>query len=189
MSRKIGIKRRFPSQDGKYKSLLVSFLINRILKNGKTRLARSIVYQALGLIENKSTEKPLAILEKAVRNVSPKVKLKSKRVGGATYQVPSLLSRYRSVSIGLRWLSLFANKRGGKGIPVKLANEIIDASKLTGNAYRKKEEVHKMALANKAFAKFSKKKSSFKKKRTPFPTKPLPTLGLGKPLPSFANRS
>ncbi len=185
MSRKIRIKRKFPSPDVKYKSLLLSFLINRILKNGKTRLARTIVYQALTLIEKKSTGKPLAIFEKAVRNISPKVKLKPRRSRGSTYQVPSLLSRYHSVSIGLRWLTLFANKRSGKGMALKLASEIMDASKFTGNTYKKKEEIHKMALANKAFLKYSKKKTFLKKKRTNFPTKPLPSLGVGKPLPSF----
>jgi small subunit ribosomal protein S7 len=178
MSRRI-TKKRFPKKDLVSESFLTSLLLNRIMKNGKSRLARRIIYEAFAILDSQSIAKALGILEKAVRNISPRVKLKAKRVGGATYQVPAVLSKFRSVSLGLRWLAFFARKRGGKGMAKKLATEILEASRNLGNTYRKKEEIHKMAQANKAFARFSKKKGTLKKKlilnrKSPFKLSPLP---------------
>ncbi len=136
MSRRISTKKRFPERDSKYDNLLVSLLVNRILKSGKKRLAKRI------------------ILEKAIRNISPRVQLKAKRVGGATYQVPTLLNKFRSTNIAVRWIVEFSKKRSGKGMSLKLANELLEAAKGLGNAIKKKEETHKMAEANKAFAQF-----------------------------------
>jgi len=154
MSRRISTKKRYPEKDFKYDNLLVSLLINRILRQGKKRLARRIVYKSFELIELRTNQNPILILEKAIRNISPRVQLKAKRIGGATYQVPTLLSKYRATNTAVKWLVEFSKKRTGKGITLKLANELIEAAKGMGNSIKKKEETHKMAEANKAFAQF-----------------------------------
>ena len=154
MSRRISTKKRFPERDTKYDNLLVSLLINRILKNGKKRLAKRIVYKAFEFMEYRTNQNPILILEKAIRNISPRVQLKAKRVGGATYQVPTLLNKYRSTNIAVRWLVEYSRKRSGKEMSLKLANEVLEATKGLGNSIKKKEETHKMAEANKAFAQF-----------------------------------
>ena len=154
MSRRISTKKRFPKKDSKYDNLLVSLLINRILKSGKKRLAKRIVYKAFELIEFRTNENPILILEKAIRNISPRVQLKAKRVGGSTYQVPTLLNKYRATNIAVSWLIEYSRKRSGKGMSLKLANELLEAAKGLGNSIKKKEETHKMAEANKAFAQF-----------------------------------
>jgi small subunit ribosomal protein S7 len=154
MSRRISTKKRFPERDPKHNNFLVSLLVNRILKSGKKRLAKRIVYKAFEYIEFRTNQNPIFILEKAIRNISPRVQLKAKRVGGATYQVPTLLNKYRSTNIAVRWLITFSRKRAGKGMSLKLANELLEAAKGLGNSIKKKEETHKMAEANKAFAQF-----------------------------------
>jgi small subunit ribosomal protein S7 len=154
MSRRISTQKRFPEKDTKYDHLLVSLLINRILKSGKKRLAKRIVYKAFELIEFRTNENPILILEKAIRNISPRVQLKAKRVGGSTYQVPTLLNKYRATNIAVSWLVEYSRKRSGKGMSLKLANELLEAAKGLGNSIKKKEETHKMAEANKAFAQF-----------------------------------
>ncbi len=154
MSRRISTKKRFPQKDLKYDHLLVSLLINRILKNGKKFLAKRIVYKSFEFIENKTQQNSILILEKAIRNISPRVQLKAKRIGGATYQVPTLLSRFSSTTLAIKWLVENSRKRTGKTMSLKLASELIDASKGLGNSIKKKDETHKMAEANKAFAHF-----------------------------------
>lgn len=154
MSRRISTQKRFPEKDFKYDNLLVSLLVNRILKSGKKRLARRIVYKAFELIEFRTNQNPILILEKAIRNISPRVQLKAKRVGGATYQVPTLLNKYRATNIAVRWVVEFSRKRSGKGMSLKLANELLEAAKGLGNSIKRKDETHKMAEANKAFAQF-----------------------------------
>ncbi len=154
MSRRISTKKRFPRKDLKYNSLLVSLLINRVLKSGKKFLAKRILYRAFDLVEYRTNQNPILVFEKAIRNISPRVLLKAKRVGGSTYQVPTPLTRYRSTNIAIKWLVEFSRKRPGKSMSLKLANEIVEASKNTGSTIRKKEESHKMAEANKAFAQF-----------------------------------
>tara|TARA_B110000971_G_C19944284_1_gene470255 strand:- start:465 stop:932 length:468 start_codon:yes stop_codon:yes gene_type:complete len=154
MSRRISTKKRFPERDFKYDNLLVSLLVNRILKKGKKRLARRIVYKSFELIEFRTNQNPILILEKAIRNISPRVQLKAKRVGGATYQVPTLLNKYRATNIAVRWIIEYSRKRSGKGMSLNLANELLEAAKGLGNSIKKKEETHKMAEANKAFAQF-----------------------------------
>ena len=134
--------------------MLVSLLVNRILLKGKKRLAYKIVTKAFNLISLRTDQKPVITFEKAVRNSSPRVQLKPKRIGGATYQVPSLLTKFRATNLAIRWLINFSRKRSGKGMALKLANELIDAAKGLGNTIKKKEETHKMAEANKAFAKW-----------------------------------
>jgi small subunit ribosomal protein S7 len=152
MSRRISTKKRFPKKDSKYDNLLVSLLINRLLKSGKKRLATRIVYKGFELIEFRTNQNPILILEKAIRNISPRVQLKAKRIGGATYQVPTLLNKYKATNIAIKWVVEFSRKRSGKGMSLKLANELLEAAKGLGNAVKKKDETHKMAEANKAFA-------------------------------------
>lgn len=154
MSRRISTKKRFPVKDSKYENLLVSLLINRILKCGKKLLSKRIVYKAFEFIEFRTNQNPILILEKAIRNVSPRVQLKAKRMGGATYQVPTLVSKFNSTNVAIRWLVEYSRKRTGKGMSLKLANELLEAAKGLGNSIKKKEETHKMAEANKAFAQF-----------------------------------
>ena len=154
MSRRISTKKRFPTKDFKYDHLLVSLVINRILQRGKKRLAKRLVYKAFSFIEARTNQQPILILEKAIRNISPRVQLKAKRIGGATYQVPTLLNKFRSTNVAVRWVVEFSKKRPGKTMSVKLANELVEAAKGTGNAIKKKEETHRMAEANKAFAQF-----------------------------------
>ena len=152
MSRRISTKKRFPKKDSKYDNLLVSLLINRLLKNGKNRLATRIVNKGFELIEFRTNLNPILILEKAIRNISPRVQLKAKRIGGATYQVPTLLNKYKATNIAIKWVVEFSRKRSGKGMSLKLANELLEAAKGLGNSVKKKDETHKMAEANKAFA-------------------------------------
>lgn len=154
MSRRISTQKRFPEKDSKYDNLLVSLLVNRILKNGKKRLAKRIVYKAFELIEFRTNQDPILVLEKAIRNISPRVQLKAKRVGGTNYQVPTMLNKYRSTNIAVKWVIEFSRKRSGKGMSLKLANELMEAAKGLGNSVKKKDETHKMAEANKAFAQF-----------------------------------
>ena len=154
MSRRISTKKRFPERDSKFDNLLVSLLVNRILKSGKKRLAKRIVYKAFEFIEFRTNQNPLVILEKAIRNASPRVQLKAKRIGGATYQVPTLISKFHSTNICITWLVEYSRKRAGKGMSLKLANELLEAAKGLGNTIKKKEETNKMAEANKAFAQF-----------------------------------
>lgn len=154
MSRRNISKKRFPYTDSIYESYLVSLLINRILKSGKKTIAKKIVYQAFEIIEKKTQENPLSIFEKAIRNASPIVEVKARRVGGSTYQVPIEVSGFRATNLSLRWIIRYANQRVGRNMAIKLANEIIDTANEIGNTIKKREETHKMAEANKAFAHF-----------------------------------
>jgi small subunit ribosomal protein S7 len=154
MSRRNRAQRVLAKPDAIYDSRLVSLLVARILKSGKKSIAQKIVYKALEKISEKTEQNPILILEKAVKNVSPQVEVKARRVGGSTYQVPIEIRSYRGTNISLRWVKEAAQLRSGKSMAEKLANEIIDASKENGNAIKKKEQMHKMAEANKAFAHF-----------------------------------
>lgn len=152
MSRRNTAKKRPLLPDPLYNSRLVSMLTMRILKHGKKSLAQKIIYQSLDIIQQKTSTNPLEILEKAVRNTTPLVEVKARRVGGSTYQVPMEIRAYRGTNLALRWLTQFAKKRAGKNMAIKLANEILDAFNNNGNTVRKREETHRMAEANKAFA-------------------------------------
>jgi len=154
MSRRKRSKKRFPEADPVYNSYLVSLLTLRILQNGKKAFAQRLVYQAFDLLQQKTNLDALIILEKAIKNVSPVVELKAKRVGGATYQVPIEVKNFRATNLALKWIIKFSRERSGKNMSIKLAREILDASKGLGNSIRKKEEVHRMAEANKAFSYF-----------------------------------
>ena len=152
MSRRNTAKKREVVPDPLYNSRLVNMLTMRILKHGKKSLAQKIIYNALDIIRERMSTNPLEILEKAVRNATPLVEVKARRVGGSTYQVPMEIRAYRGTNLALRWITLFAKKRSGKNMATKLANEILDAFNENGNTVRKREETHRMAEANKAFA-------------------------------------
>jgi len=154
MSRRNISKKRFPAPDSIYNSYLVNLLITRILKSGKKTIAKTIVYQTFDIIKKKTNENPLNVFEKAIRNASPIVEVKARRVGGSTYQVPVEVSGFRATNLALRWIIRYAHQRVGKSMSIKLANEIIDTANNIGNTIKKKEETHKMAEANKAFAHF-----------------------------------
>ena len=154
MSRRSRAQRTLAEPDPIYSSRLVTLLVSRILQSGKKSLAQKIVYNALEIISTKTEENPVLVLEKAVKNVTPQVEVKARRVGGSTYQVPIEIRAYRGTNISLKWITEFARVRAGKSMAQKLSNEIIDAAKETGNSIRRKEQTHKMADANKAFAHF-----------------------------------
>jgi len=154
MSRRSRAQRTLAEPDPIYSSRLVTLLVNRILQSGKKSLAQKIVYNALEIISTKTEESPVLVLEKAVKNVTPQVEVKARRVGGSTYQVPIEIRAYRGINISLKWITEFARTRSGKSMAIKLSNEILDAAKETGNSVRRKEQTHKMADANKAFAHF-----------------------------------
>ena len=154
MSRRNISKKRFPKADSLYNSYLVSLLISRILKSGKKNLAKNIVYQAFEIIKKKTDQDPLIVFEKAIQNASPIVEVKARRIGGSTYQVPIEVNGFRATNLSLRWIIRYSHQRVGRSMAIKLANEIIDTSNEIGNTMKKKEETHKMAEANKAFAHF-----------------------------------
>jgi small subunit ribosomal protein S7 len=154
MSRRNISKKRFPQADSTYNSYLVSLLITRILKSGKKTLAQNIVTGAFEIIKDKTNEDPLVIFEKAIKNASPIVEVKARRIGGSTYQVPVEVSGFRATNLSLRWIIRYAKQRVGRSMSIKLANEIIDTANDIGNTIKKKEETHRMAEANKAFAHF-----------------------------------
>ncbi len=150
--RRSAIKREI-LPDPKFKEILVSKFINSLMKNGKKSIAEKIFYGALDEISTREAEmSSLEIFKLAIENVMPSVEVKSRRVGGSTYQVPMEVRHNRSESLAIRWLIQFSNARNGLSMRAKLANELIDASKSTGSAIKKKEDTHKMAEANKAFA-------------------------------------
>ena len=154
MSRRNVAKKRFPEVDPIYNSYLVSLLITRILKSGKKNLAQNIVVSAFEIIRAKTNQDPLVIFEKAIKNASPVVEVKARRIGGSTYQVPVEVSGFRATNLSLRWLIQYARQRVGRTMSIKLASEIIDTANDIGNTIKKKEETHRMAEANKAFAHF-----------------------------------
>ena len=154
MSRRNVAKKRFPEADPVYNSYLVSLLITRILKSGKKNLAQNIVVSAFEIIRTKTNQDPLLVFEKAIKNASPVVEVKARRIGGSTYQVPVEVSGFRATNLSLRWIIQYARQRVGRTMAIKLASEIIDTANEIGNTIKKKEETHRMAEANKAFAHF-----------------------------------
>ncbi len=152
MSRRRVVQKRPIPADPVYNSRLITMMVRRIMESGKKSLASRIIYDALKIIEERTGAEPLEMFEKAVRNTTPLVEVKARRVGGATYQVPMEVRSDRGTSLALRWLIQYARARGGKTMAMKLANELMDAANETGSAIRKREETHRMAEANKAFA-------------------------------------
>jgi small subunit ribosomal protein S7 len=138
--------------DVRYNSVHVQSFINRVMRNGKKSVATHIIYEALGMIEERTKRNGLEVFEQAIKNVSPVMEVKPRRVGGATYQVPMEVPPYRRFALATRWILQSANSRSGKSFAEKLAAELMDAANNTGNAIRKREETHKMAEANRAFS-------------------------------------
>jgi len=152
MPRRREIAKREILPDPKYNNVLVSKFINNLLKKGKKSIADSILYGAFDIVEEKMKESPVIVFERAVDNVKPIVEVKSRRVGGSTYQVPTEVSQTRRVALAIRWLINSAKNRSEKTMHEKLAAEFIDAANNRGTAVKKREDTHKMAEANKAFA-------------------------------------
>ena len=152
--RKKSSTKRLISPDPKFNDLLVAKFINSVLKQGKKHLARRIVYDAIETAEQRSKQPGLDIFKKAVNNVKPVLEIKARRVGGATYQIPTEVRSDRSIALAIRWLITYASERSDKSMSLKLASEFLAAANNEGNAVKKKEDTHKMAEANKAFAHF-----------------------------------
>ena len=152
MPRRRVIARREILPDPKFNNKLVAKFINSLLKRGKKSTSEAIMYGALDIIEKKTREQPIEVFEKAINNVKPVIEVKSRRVGGATYQVPTEVMPLRRIALAIRWLMVHAKERAEKTMKEKLAAELIDAASNRGGAIKKKESVHKMAEANKAFA-------------------------------------
>ena len=152
MSRRSKPAKRIPAPDPIYNSVDIAKFINRLMKKGKKSVAQKIVYDAFDIIKEKEGKNPLEVFEAALENVMPVLEVKARRVGGATYQVPLEIRPERRQTLGLRWLVTYARTRHEKTMAEKLANEIIDATNGNGGAFKKKEDTHRMAEANKAFA-------------------------------------
>ncbi len=154
MSRKGAAPVRKVLPDAKYNSVKVQKFINRMMLNGKKSVTTSIMYEALEKVAQKTNEDGLAMFEKAIAQVSPLVEVKSRRVGGANYQVPVEIRKERSEALAMRWIINAARARSGKSMADSLALELVDAVNGTGAAYKKKDDTHRMAEANKAFSNF-----------------------------------
>jgi small subunit ribosomal protein S7 len=150
--REIPVRHILP--DAKYDNNLVAKFIKSIMRDGKKSTAEKILYGALDIIEEKTKESPVKLFEQALDNVRPQIEVKSRRVGGSTYQVPTEVRPSRRTALGIRWIISFARKRAEKGMVLKLAGELMDAASNRGASVKKREDTHKMAEANKAFAHF-----------------------------------
>jgi small subunit ribosomal protein S7 len=146
------IAKREITRDPKYKSVLAAKFVNNLMKKGKKNTAQSIFYGSFDLISEKTKQDPLVVFQKAVENVKPAVEVKSRRVGGSTYQVPTEVRPSRRQALSIRWIINFAGQRGEKTMAAKLAGELMDAANSRGAAIKKKDDTHRMAEANKAFA-------------------------------------
>ena len=154
MSRKRRAPKKIPIIDPKYKSVIIPKLINSIMYDGKKTIAEKIIYDAIGKIKSKVKEEPLTVFNEAIKNLRPTVEVRSRRVGGATYQVPVEVKSKRAQALAIRWLVESARKRKDKHMADKIFNELYDAYEKKGAAVKKREDVHKMAESNKAFAHF-----------------------------------
>ena len=152
MPRKRVVAKRDVMPDPKYDSMLAAKFINNLMRKGKKSIAQSILYGSFDIIKEKTKQHPLTVFQKAVENVRPSVEVKSRRVGGSTYQVPTEVRPSRRQALSIRWIINFARVRGEKTMAAKLAGELIDAANMRGAAMKKKEDTHRMAEANKAFA-------------------------------------
>ena len=154
MSRKKSAPKKLNVVDPKYKSVIIPKLINSLMYDGKKTIAEKIVYDAIDKIKSKSKDEPITVFNQAISNIKPTVEVRSRRVGGATYQVPVEVKSKRSQALALRWLVEASRKRKDKQMSDKIFNEIYDAYQNKGSAIKKKEDTHKMAESNKAFAHF-----------------------------------
>ena len=154
MPRRGNIPKREVLPDPIYGSQLVSKLVNSVMYDGKKGVAQKIVYEAFDIVKEKTGKNPLEVYEQAMENIMPVLEVKAKRVGGSNYQVPMEVRPERRITLGLRWLTTYARSRNERTMKERLANEILDAINNQGGAFKKKEDTHKMAEANKAFAHF-----------------------------------
>ena len=152
MPRRGNVAKRDVLPDPMYNSKLVTRLINSVMLDGKKGVAQKIVYGAFDIVQEKTGKEPLEVFEQAMENVMPSLEVKARRVGGSTYQVPMEVRPERRETLGLRWLTSYSRSRSERTMRERLANEIMDAVNGTGNAVKKREDTHKMAEANKAFA-------------------------------------
>ena len=152
MSRKKKAPKRISYPDAKYGSLILSKFVNFMMYDGKKAAAEKIIYDSLDKIKEKTKNDPMKIFNDAINNIKPNLEVVSRRVGGATYQVPMEVRQERGTAMALRWLVTFSRARNGKSMSQKLAGELMDAANETGSAVKKREDTHKMAEANKAFA-------------------------------------
>ena len=154
MPRRSGVPKRDVLPDPIYNSKVVTKLVNQIMLDGKTGTAQAIVYDAFNIIKEKTSLEPVDVFNQAMANVKPQLEVKARRVGGSTYQVPLEIRAERQQTLAIRWVVMFARKRGEKTMDERLAGELLDAYNNTGAAVKRKEEMHRVAEANKAFAHF-----------------------------------
>ena len=152
MPRRGNVPKREVLPDPMYNSVLVTKLVNSVMLDGKKGVAQKVVYSSFDMIKDKTGNEPLDVFNQAMENIMPAVEVRTRRVGGANYQVPIEVRADSRQALGLRWLTMFSRKRGEKTMEERLANEILDASNNTGASVKRKEDIHKMAEANKAFA-------------------------------------
>jgi small subunit ribosomal protein S7 len=152
--RKTKAKKRILLPDPKFNDILVTRFVNNLMYDGKKSTSYDVFYEAIDLVQKRTEQDGLELFKKALSNVTPAVEVRSRRVGGATFQIPSEIRPERKLSMGIKWMILYARKRNEKSMGQKLAGEIVAASKEEGAAFKKKEDVHKMAEANKAFSHF-----------------------------------
>lgn len=152
MPRRREVPKRHVSPDPRFNSVLVSKFVNGLMLDGKKSLARNIFYEAMEIVESRGKDDPMKIFEQAMENVKPTVEVRSRRVGGATYQVPVEVRQERKRALAIRWLVGFSRGRSEKSMAQRLAAEVLDAYNKRGAAFKKKEDTHRMAEANKAFA-------------------------------------
>ncbi len=152
MPRRYRPPKREIAPDVRYGNVKLTMFINRIMRAGKKSLAQSIMYDALALVEARSKRDPVEVFEQALRNVTPAVEVKPRRVGGSTYQVPVEVPPHRAMSLAMRWILENARKRGGRNMAEKLAGELLDAANNQGASIKKRDDTHRMAEANRAFA-------------------------------------
>lgn len=154
MPRRKSPPKRITPVDNKYNNLHIAMIINRMMLGGKKSTAQGIMYRALDIIEEKAKRNPVEVLEQGLRNATPAIEVKPMRVGGATYQVPVEVALERGTTLAMRWILDNARSRGGRGMADKLANELMDAANGQGASVKKKDDTHRMAEANRAFAHF-----------------------------------
>lgn len=154
MSRRRTQKKRIVMPDPVYDSRLVELIVRQIMRQGKKSLAYRIMYSSMNQLAQSTQQDPLVVIEQAIRNATPLLEVKARRIGGSTYQVPLEVAPERGTALAIRWILLACRSKSGKTMSSRLTTELIEASKNTGSAIRKRDEVHKMAEANKAFAKY-----------------------------------
>lgn len=170
MSRRISMLKRYPKKDFKYNNFIVTFLINKILKNGKKRLARRIVYKAFEIIESRTGKKPMKVVEQAIKNAGPRVRVLLKRGGKKMFPTPAVLNKYGSNQMAIRWLVDISRLSSGKPMIIKLSNELLDAYKNIGSTIKKKESLHRYAESNKSYINYKPDKKSGRARKNKYAT-------------------